>query len=270
MKRMVGIAAAALGMAAGLFPMAASAGDTTYVVSNDRWQFDAIVYGWLPTITGTTRYPLGGGDETSIDSAKILESLKMVFFGGFSAHKGDWGGLVDFIYLDVGNHKSTTVTIDTRGGPVEASGNVELDLKTIVSTVAGTYTIAHGPQLGMQLLAGARVLDVKGTLALNLTGGPLGGQSFNGETTPVIWNGVVGARGQFTFGSDLKWFIPLYLDLGAGESQFTWQAMTGVGYSFGWGEIAATYRYLEFQGKSDAPVQTLAVAGPLIGASFHF
>ncbi len=271
MKRIIGLTATAMCMAAALLPKTAAAGDTTYVISDDQWHFDVIVYGWLPTISGKTRFPLGDGDESSIDSSKILDSLKMVFFGGFSANKGDWGGFADFIDLDIGNHKSTTVTIDTRGGPVAVgSANVELDLKAFVSTVAGTYAIAHGPQLGMQLLAGARVLDVKGTLALDLTGGPLGGQSFNGEPKHVVWNGIVGARGQLNFGSDLKWFVPLYLDVGAGDSQLTWQAMTGVGYSFGWGEVALTYRYLDFQGKSDAPVQDLSVAGPLIGASFHF
>ncbi len=156
---------------AGLFPMAAAADDTTYVVADDQWHFDVIVYGWLPSISGETRFPLDSGDEASIDSAKILDNLKMVFFGGFSTHKGDWGALADFIYLDIGNHKGTTVTIDTRGGPVEGSAHVELDLKAFVSTVAGTYALAHGPQVGMQLLAGARVLDVKGTLALDMTGG---------------------------------------------------------------------------------------------------
>jgi len=33
------------------------------------------------------------------------------------------------------------------------------------------------------------------------------------------------------FGESRKWFVPYYLDVGTGESDLTWQAMGGIGYS---------------------------------------
>jgi hypothetical protein len=40
------------------------------------------------------------------------------------------------------------------------------------------------------------------------------------------------------------WFVPYYLDVGAGDSYLTWQALAGIGYKFKWGETAAFWRYL--------------------------
>jgi len=84
-----------------------------------------------------------------------------------------------------------------------------------------------------------------------------------------LWDGVVGFRGSARLGAG-NWFVPYYLDAGAGTSKFTWQAVVGVGYSFGWGDLLLVYRYLSFEQGDDQPVQRLEFAGPALGATFHF
>ena len=64
--------------------------------------------------------------------------------------------------------------------------------------------------------------------------------------------------------------MPYYLDLGTGNSQFTWQAVAGVGYSFSWGELFAAWRYIDYDFKSGKPIQSLSFNGPAIGVAFNW
>ena len=163
------------------------------------------------------------------------------------------------------------MTIDTPEGPITGAADINLDIKSLVGTVAGTFTLYRTPELDVQLLAGARALSMKQTLNLNgVGGGPFEGESFNPNAKQTIWNGIVGARGRLNFGPQLKWFLPYYVDVGTGNSDVTWQIMSGVGYAFGWGDIGATYRYMDFKGKSGDALQQLSFKGPLLGVVLHW
>ena len=37
------------------------------------------------------------------------------------------------------------------------------------------------------------------------------------------------------FGPNREWFVPYYADIGTGQSDFTWQAIGGIGYAFSGG-----------------------------------
>jgi len=41
-----------------------------------------------------------------------------------------------------------------------------------------------------------------------------------------------------------------------------WQAITGIGYSFGAIQVLAAYRYLDYKFKSSSPIQGLFFGGP--------
>jgi len=45
------------------------------------------------------------------------------------------------------------------------------------------------------------------------------------------WNGVVGVKGRFSFGANREWFFPYYADVGASQSELTYQLMAGIGYA---------------------------------------
>ena len=81
---------------------------------------------------------------------------------------------------------------------------------------------------------------------------------------------MVGLKGRANFGADGKWFIPYYVDVGTGQSQLTWQVSAGVGYRFGWGSVLATWRYLDYNFKSDSKIESMNFSGPTIGVSFQF
>jgi hypothetical protein len=43
-----------------------------------------------------------------------------------------------------------------------------------------------------------------------------------------------------------------------------------VGYTFNWGSMFATWRYLDYEFQSGDALQSMDMNGPLIGAAFQF
>jgi len=61
-----------------------------------------------------------------------------------------------------------------------------------------------------------------------------------------------------------------YLDAGTGDSDLTWNAMAGLGYGFGWGELLFAYRHLEYDQPDNKLLQDFSFSGPGFGARFTF
>ena len=64
--------------------------------------------------------------------------------------------------------------------------------------------------------------------------------------------------------------MPYYLDIGTGQSKFTWQGIVGIGYDFDWGAVTAAWRYLDYDFKSDQVVQDLNLSVGAIGVTFRW
>ncbi len=93
---------------------------------------------------------------------------------------------------------------------------------------------------------------------------PCPGRSGSKKVSDSLWDGIVGVKGRYTFTDDRKWFLPFYLDVGTGQTKLTWQAIAGVGYGFHWGDLVATYRYIDWTAKSGKSVEGLSLGGPMI------
>jgi hypothetical protein len=243
----------------------------------DAWTFAASIYGYFPSINGTTTFPAdSGGTGINISSDKLIDSIKFAFMGSFDMHNGRWGAFTDVMYLDVGGSKSGTrdFSIGNSGIPASTSANLNLDLKGVIWTVAGEYRVMSDPGHTMDVLAGARLLDIKQTLGWDITGdlGPLppGSRTGNREESENLWDGIVGVKGRLAFGANREWLAPYYLDVGTGQSDLTWQIAGGVGYAFKWGEINLLYRYLDYNMKSGSKIEDVNLRGPMIGATFRW
>ena len=100
--------------------------------------------------------------------------------------------------------------------------------------------------------------------------GPAAGPLRQPEAKAQNWDAIVGVKGRLTFGAERKWFVPYYLDVGTGESDLTWQAMGGIGYSFGWGDVVGSWRHLDYKMKSGDAIQSMNFNGPSLAAVFHW
>ena len=244
---------------------------------SDAWKFHAIIYGYFPDIGGKTSFAAGNtGGNINVDASNLISNLEFAFMGFFEARRGRWGGFVDFMYLDVNGSSSQTRNFDIRGHPLPGgvTANLNLDLKGTIVTLAGEYAAITNPAASVDVLAGARVISLKETLDYQLSAdvGPIIGPGRNGnsEAKADKWDAIVGVKGRAEFGAGREWFVPWYLDVGTGESDLTWQALGGIGYSFKWGQVIAVWRYLDYKFKSGSPVESLDFNGPAIGVAFNW
>ncbi len=243
---------------------------------NGGWHFGALIYFYYPDIASKATLPNGAGTDATIDAKDILNNLKFAFLGSFEARKENWGLMSDLIYMDVGQFKSRfhELTIGNIALPVDASASANFDLKSIIWTVAGTYRAIEQEGVALDLVGGARLLDTKVRLDYTLNGNvgpiPAPGRAGTGEAKEHFIDGVVGLKGRLAFGDDGRWFVPYYADVGAGNSKLTWQAMSGLGYGFKWGDLIGAWRYMDYQFKSDSRIDSQSFNGPMVGAAFHW
>jgi hypothetical protein len=260
-----------------LLPAPAAAQSAQPGGESGQWQFSASINGFVPAIDGKVNY---AGDTRSSDihvsMHDVLSNLKMTFQGSLDANNGRWGIFNDVFYGDIGGVKSRTrdFSLGGIGIPASATTDLSLDVKATFWTVAGEYRVASDPAWTVDLLAGARMLQVKPTLGYSINGdlGPIAlpGRSGSKQVSESLWDGVVGVKGRYTFVDERKWFVPFYLDVGTGQTKLTWQGAAGVGYVFNWGEVVALYRYLDYENKSGKQIENLNMGGPMVGVTFRW
>jgi len=266
---------AGLVAAVGLLPRAAQAEE-----GSDDWQWGLTIYGWLPSLSGDTSFPPapgdGGGGSIGVSGQDILNALNFTFMSMVDVHKGRWGLATDVIYLDLGAKKSDTRnwTIGGQDLPVGVTADLDLNITGWLWTTVGTYRFIDEQRRSLTILAGARLLSLAETLKWQLSGDigslPLDGPVGKSHVSDDLWDGIVGVTGRVNFGAGGRWFVPYYLDVGTGDSDLTWQAMTGIGRAYGWGELTVVWRYLDYDLGSNAPLQSLTLSGPAIGATWRF
>ena len=243
----------------------------------DAWQWRASIYGWFPSIDGSTNFPTGGGGPSiNVDASTIIGDLNFIFMGALDVRKGQWGLFNDLVYVDLDGSKSASrdFTVGRAGLPAGVDGNANLDIKAWVWTFAGTYAISDTPQNTTQLLFGGRMLSMEQTLDWSFNGniGALGlpGRSGSTQVDETNRDAIVGVKGIATLSADRRWVLPYYVDVGTGDSKLTWQAMAGVGYSFDWGTTTLAWRYLDYEFDSDVGVQDMNLSGPFLGVTFQW
>ena len=269
-RKLTTVLATAAVMAAGL-PIGAAAQGA------ERWEFAASINGWLASIDGQATFPPSqGGSHVAVDIKDILDNLHFVFMTSVEARKGPWGLFGDLVYMDIGAGRTDTRSFAIGGRPIPAdvSADTHLDMRGTIVTVAGTYRMLAAPDSQLDVLGGVRMLDVRNRLKWDLRGnvGPIALPDRSGEVSQEFRNvdAVVGVKGRQYFGAERKWFAPYYLDIGTGDSDFTFQAMAGVGYTFKWGETLAAWRYMGTNFKSGEAFEDLNFNGPMVSLVMRF
>lgn len=230
---------------------------------DDGWQFALPVYLWGADIGGTTQ----PGQTVDVEFGDVLDNLELGFMGAFEARKGNWSILTGIVYLDVSAENPIDVSLPGNPAPAVTT-NSNLDLTGLVVNLAGGYTLFSRGQSKLDLVAGARYLDLDTEVTLDLKAlGP--GKSQTLAQSGSVWDAIVGVKGNIAIGK--RWYLPYYIDIGTGQSDFTWQGMAGVSFRAAkWIDVALVYRYLEWQFDSSTLLEDLNFSGPALGAIFRF
>jgi len=222
----------------------------------DEWQFMAEAYFWAASIGGES----ASGSDIDIDIDDIIDDLNIGFMGTLGAKKGKWGFLVDTIYLDVSDNKN--ILMDSV--PV----NTNLDLKGWVVTPMIGYQVYEEGETTISVIAGARYLNL--AVDVDLRNPDPTSDFFRPSLSDSggNWDGIIGVKGDLFLNDN--WFIPLYADIGAGDSEFTWQVNGGLGYRFTNFDILVAYRYLSWDWDDNDVFDDLNFSGFAAGMRFLF
>lgn len=265
---------ARVALAAGFLAAAAPLSAQTTAVSADAWTWRATIYAWGPSINGTSNFkglPGDGEIDTDVNPSSYLSRLQFAFMGTLEARQGPWSIFGDGIYLNFGDHVANVRSISGPGGsvPVPVDTGTTTDLEGFVGTFAGAYAVLQQPGARADVLAGLRYAHLRTKLNWEFatSAGPVG-TSGSAEASKSLTDGIVGARGAVDLSS--QWFVPWYVDVGAGSSRLTWQAWAGIGYRFGWGDAILGYRHLSYDFHTNSVASDVQFSGPAIGLSFRF
>lgn len=220
------------------------------------WNWEAELYFWGADIGGTA----GNGADIEISLSDLLDNLEFALMGTVWARHGNWTLFYDGVYLDVAADGTTTGSI----GPIEATAMAEVDLRAWISTFGAGYKFYEAGNTFLNVVGGARALHLDTQLDASIGPGTI-----NIDESETNWDGIVGLAGQTEINDN--WYLTYYADVGAGDSDLTWQARIGVNYRFDKWDLTFGYRHLDYDLSDNiAAVEELDISGPFIGARFRF
>jgi len=265
-----------------VIPAAARAAD-------DGWRFSLTPYLWLPTIDGRLKYdlPPGSGDPTiGVGPTDWFELLNFAALVNGTARKGRFSITSDFVYLSMSRiEDGKVIDVDDPGAAsagfgIPVGAGLTLDTSTDLDgtqwSIDVGYALFQDDRSHMDVFIGARYFSVDVSTRWSLESdvlGPGGNPILDAEggasSDTRLWDAIVGVRGRYGLGES-KWSVPYSLDIGTGDSEMTINAILALGYGFGWGDLVAGYRHLEYDEGPDNLLQEFSFSGPFVGAAFRF
>ena len=246
-----------------LLPSLVSAQDLE--TSGDEWQHALAIYGWGAGIGGHT----ARGTSVDVPFNKLWDNLSLGFMGAYQARKGKWSIMTEVIYLDLSAKKALDLIPPIGGDIINVTTDVDADVEGLIFHLGGGYNLYDSESVRTDFIFGARYLDLSTDLLFTFNLGPPDLElelPLSGSGN--VWDAYIGLMGNISLAD--RWFIPYYVDIGAGDSDFTWQAMAGVGFKAAdWVDIALVYRYLEWDLGADL-VDDINFSGPALGVVFRF
>ncbi|WP_198369915.1 hypothetical protein [Roseomonas rosulenta] len=251
------------------------------------WSFEIAPYVWLPSVSANLRYNVpsnfGGTADVKANADDYFANLNSALALAGTVRYDRFSLITDIMYVSAsaGSSRVQSVNLldvgrDPISSTVDASGNSTL--KTTLWTLAGGYTVASGAWGNVDVLAGFRYLGIDSTTDYNAAVtlvGPRGnaGPTFGGagrlSGSDNIWNGIIGVRGRINIAQS-GFFVPYYLDIGTGDSNFTWQTFAGIGYQTGWAGVQLGWRYMSFDQGGNRLVENMTMSGAYLAVNFSF
>ena len=227
-----------------------------------EWSGNASLYFWLPSIDATGNLDVppddGSGEEPlPIDPAQVLDSLDLVLMGSFEVKYDKYLFFTDIVYLDLSNTKSVNI--------LNTSREVAVGFEGWESSYYGGYTVVGSDELTLDFIAGLRYFSMEFEVEVDRE---IIAQKRKRTFYEGLLDGIVGLKGQYNITK--QWFIPYHADVGTGNSELTYQLISGIGYGGGWGDVALTYRHLAWQLRDDGILNTFSLSGFSIAYRYHF
>jgi hypothetical protein len=217
------------------------------------WQFRFAPYLWAQSLDGTAGVGLTGDVDVSFND--ILDDLDFAFMGAFEARHGRWGILADVSYAELSDSLDPLGVVFSQG---------DFEMQQFLGNITLNYRMLENDKTVVDLYAGARL----NWIDLDITaGGKVGVAAVTGDD---FWaDAIIGARFQTSLGG--PWFFRASGDIGAGESDFTWQAIGLFGYKLNDScNIGLGYRGVGTDYQNGAVTWDVTAHGPVLGVEWHW
>ena len=229
-------------------------GRTVLAQDDGNWHVSLTPYLWLAGMTGRLGF---GGSIADIDlsAGDVLDQSDITLTALLEARRGRWLTRLDLKYL------SASQRFEEGGG----TGSVLFELEQTMLQPELGYVVIVAPWGGVDALAGGRYWHPQVDVTAEGVGGPIDISSGSRSW----FDGTVGVRvrGQ----PAPKWRLVAKGDLGAGGSQFTWQATGAVGFDLSTCcSAVAAYRHLDVDYDRDAFVADIYLSGFALGLEIRF
>lgn len=234
---------------------------------SDEFRFSVTPYLWFTGLTGNLDYNNVQRVHTHINTNKILDNLSTGAMLDGEVHYGRVGimGNAIFAKLNAAGSKSylkdQSLTVDST-----------TDAWMGIYTVAGTYTAHSNKTVYLDVLAGARFLNLNTKVQLDAS---VANTPYSGDRTLYsqlsATDAIGGVKGRVRL-EETSFYVPFYLDAGGSSSvaKFTSQQALGIGYAFDAVDISLVYNNLYYSLSNKQVSSYINMSGPMIAATFRF
>ncbi len=240
---------------------------TAPAATADEWHWSITPYLWF---TG-----LGMDVEVNDDPVitadagfdDLMDKIDLAAQVHFEGQTGQVGFFVDLEYFGLSDDNDYS-------GPGGATISTEGELEQWIIEAGGLWN-PSGQVTGFALLGGARIITVDQDVELEV-GAPISSSGETGLSNTLV-DVMLGGRYQHRF--ENSWSLGFRGDVSAGDTDFTWNAVGNVGYSFGSEDqftVLAGYRHMvidfdDEEGPSGSTIDAeLTMTGPFVAFRFGF
>jgi hypothetical protein len=231
------------------------------------WHGSVTPYFWLTNMKGNLHnspiadnLPPGTGD-IDISFLDLLSHLGFGIMGAGDVRYNRIGVIGDFVYARVSADAPVTVG--------EVNLNAHTTVKTTLSTMGAYYRVYSGHAGSLDLVAGARVDNIKVGVNLSTLAGIGDGVSRGFSRTLV--DPVFGLRGVARLTD--RWSLTGYGDVGGVSGSTVYQVIGGVDYKLSrqWStNLSLRYYVVDINAQDIDLGYHLSMFGPVIGATYKF
>jgi hypothetical protein len=255
-KRSV-VATVALVVSCIVLPRASAIAQENAGTDSTQWRYFVSPYGWASGLRGDVGVR-GRVAHVDISFSEILHHLDAAFMLPFEARKGNLGLALDLLYIKVS---------DAKGTPGPLFSTADASAKVFLGEFTPLFRVLTTKSTMVDVLGGIRWWHVSGDLTLEPGILPRESRNLNKGWMDAIG----GARGFYKI--DPHWVLQGRADIGALQSDLTWQLIGSVGYIINNTATARVgYRQLDvdFDDGGDQFLFDVGLGGPFIGVTFRF
>lgn len=207
------------------------------------WRWNFTPYFWASEIGTDVSVNDQEVIETEADLADLIDGLDFAIQVHAEGQNGKHGVFFDLTYMDMGDDDRVYPLSGPLGGEIVAKGDLE---QTLIE--AGGIYNPRGDGTGLSILYGTRILDVdqETDVRIDVLNQTLAERRFEASSTLV--DGLIGAR--FVHPINERWSYLFRADVSGGDTELTWNAQTGFGFTFGAQRnktLFFGYRYMEME-----------------------